>query len=369
MPPLPPFASSFTVEASSTAPGEITYTAENLPDGAIFDGKTGEFTWTPDASQAGEYTIIFRGSDGVNYAEVTVKVNVVTMASTITLDNGTTTTTVNVANGQELPKVTVPTKVGFVFGGYYTGRDGSGTKYYCDDEHGTGVVTGPVGEDTTVDLYAIWLPLHITISYHSNIAGNDTTYEDVHEVDEGDTVAIDLYPSDIGWSYDGYTFLYWSEQPYPTEDILDPSVTTWYVDIDYDVYAIWRPVSADSLPISLTYNSNIPGDNETYTVTDDDYGLIRTVLNPEDQEWFYDETHAFLYWCTSPNGKGDIYYSDDEHITGWVYDTTVLYAIWGHTKEYLKQIEIFSGLTRVVAKEKLNDGLTYSVSLSKRLVR
>lgn len=250
-----------------------------------------------------------------------------------------------------------------------TENDGSGTKYYCDDEHGIGVVTGPVGEDTTVDLYAIWLPLNITISYHSNIAGNDTTYEDVYEVDEGDTVAIDLYPSDIGWSYDGYSFLYWSRKPYPTGYIIDPAVSAEPVSEDTEVYAIWRPVSAGSLPISLTYNSNIPGDNETYTVTDDDYGLIRTVLNPEDQEWFYDETHAFLYWCTSPDGKGDIYYSDDEHITGWVYDTTVLYAIWGHTKEYLKQIEIFNGLTRVVAKEKLNDGVTYSVSLSKRLVR
>lgn len=258
-------------------------------------------------------------------------------------------------------------KCGFQY--WSTESDGSGSKYYCDDEHGIGVVRGPVGEDTVVDLYAFWWPLFITITYHSNISGNDTVYKKVFEVDAGDTVPIDLYPSDIGWSYENYGFLYWSKKPYPTEPIIDPSVFTRYVDIDYDVYAIWRPTSSGSLPITLTYHSNIPGYNETYSVTDNEYGLIRTTMVPDDQEWFYDNVHEFHYWCTSPDGRGDIYYSDDEHITGWVYDTTDLYAIWGHTKEHIKQIEIFNSLSRIVVKEKLNNGVTYSISLSRRHVR
>ena len=144
---------SFKVEAESTAPGTITYTAENLPEGATFNAATGEFSWTPTVAQAGEYTITFKGSDGVSYAQVTVKVNVVTVASTITLDNGTTTSKVTGVNGEALPKITVPEKAGFVFGGYYTGRDGSGTKYYNAD--GTGARVWDKSGNVT--LYAKWI--------------------------------------------------------------------------------------------------------------------------------------------------------------------------------------------------------------------
>ncbi len=140
---------TFTVEASSTAPGDITYTAENLPEGANFNEETGEFSWTPTTEQIGEYTIIFKGSDGVNYAEVTVKVEVTTIESTITLDNGNSTSKITVNYGEALPKVEVPTKSGYVFEGYY---DDAGTQYY----KANGVGTKNWDKTGNVTLYAKW---------------------------------------------------------------------------------------------------------------------------------------------------------------------------------------------------------------------
>ena len=42
----------------------LTYTSKYLPAGAIFNPNTGEFIWTPDYTQAGEYNIGFTVSDG-----------------------------------------------------------------------------------------------------------------------------------------------------------------------------------------------------------------------------------------------------------------------------------------------------------------
>jgi len=144
---------TFTVEATSTAPGEITYSAENLPDGATFDTQTGEFNWTPSATQAGEYTITFKGSDGVSYAQVNVKVSVVTVLSEVTLDYGTGTKTINASYGEAMPKVIPPTKAGSIFSGYYDGRDGAGTKYYNAD--GTSARSWDKSGNAT--LYAYWI--------------------------------------------------------------------------------------------------------------------------------------------------------------------------------------------------------------------
>lgn len=41
----------------------IFYDAENLPDGAVFDGTTGTLDWTPTLDQAGEYSLKFNASD------------------------------------------------------------------------------------------------------------------------------------------------------------------------------------------------------------------------------------------------------------------------------------------------------------------
>ncbi|MCC5669346.1 putative Ig domain-containing protein [Nostoc sp. CHAB 5784] len=42
----------------------LTYSAVDLPDGAILDAATGEFTWTPNPGQVGDYALTYTVSDG-----------------------------------------------------------------------------------------------------------------------------------------------------------------------------------------------------------------------------------------------------------------------------------------------------------------
>jgi len=56
---------TFAVTATDQDAEDIlTYSADDLPAGAIFDLETQTFTWTPDFDQAGEYDVTFTVSDG-----------------------------------------------------------------------------------------------------------------------------------------------------------------------------------------------------------------------------------------------------------------------------------------------------------------
>ncbi len=54
----------------------LTYSAENLPQGARFDAQTHTFEWTPNFEQAGNYTVTFVVSDGKAQAKTNVAITV-----------------------------------------------------------------------------------------------------------------------------------------------------------------------------------------------------------------------------------------------------------------------------------------------------
>jgi hypothetical protein len=56
----------------------LTYSAENLPDGASFDASSQEFSWKPGFEQAGDYNVTFKLNDG--FQDVTV-------SSAVTVEN------------------------------------------------------------------------------------------------------------------------------------------------------------------------------------------------------------------------------------------------------------------------------------------
>jgi len=66
----------FTVSASDPNGDNVFLTAENLPEGAVFDANTGLFTWTPGFDKAGNYEAVFKASDGTLISEATAKITV-----------------------------------------------------------------------------------------------------------------------------------------------------------------------------------------------------------------------------------------------------------------------------------------------------
>jgi VCBS repeat-containing protein len=79
----------FTIHGSDPDNDTLTYSAIGLPDGATLDPNTGDFSWTPNFTQAGSYDINFSVSDGsLSDSEViTITVNNVNRAPVATNDN------------------------------------------------------------------------------------------------------------------------------------------------------------------------------------------------------------------------------------------------------------------------------------------
>ncbi len=67
---------SFQLTGTDLDADKLTYTATNLPIGAKLDPKTGLFTWTPTAGQAGDYSVKFTTSDGNKSSSETVNLTV-----------------------------------------------------------------------------------------------------------------------------------------------------------------------------------------------------------------------------------------------------------------------------------------------------
>ena len=67
---------NFTVAATDADGDALTYSTENLPDGAGFNSTTGQFTWTPNSTQSGIYSMTFSVSDGSDSDSETIQIAV-----------------------------------------------------------------------------------------------------------------------------------------------------------------------------------------------------------------------------------------------------------------------------------------------------
>ncbi|MDO8488533.1 MAG: putative Ig domain-containing protein [Candidatus Omnitrophota bacterium] len=81
----------FVVTAFDPNSDPLTLTASGLPSGAVFNASTGNFSWTPNYTQAGTYFIHFEATDGVlnDSEDVEVKVENVLVFGTIYTKPGT----------------------------------------------------------------------------------------------------------------------------------------------------------------------------------------------------------------------------------------------------------------------------------------
>ncbi|MBI3124806.1 MAG: putative Ig domain-containing protein [Ignavibacteriales bacterium] len=85
----------------------FTLSATGLPSGASFAAATGDFAWTPNFSQAGSYTVVFKVKDNKN-AEATVN-------GVITVTNNNQAPRFDVAGAKQMPDTTILAHTNFVF--------------------------------------------------------------------------------------------------------------------------------------------------------------------------------------------------------------------------------------------------------------
>ncbi|MBQ6623441.1 MAG: hypothetical protein IJH57_02360, partial [Mogibacterium sp.] len=176
-------------------------------------------------------------------------------------------------NGEQ---INAPTREGFVFEGFYTEKNGKGTKYYESIVQSDGAAWAkPILNWTKKSngiLYANWTPLEYKIRFWSDY-GEGSEYVEYNQKDfvyekEGDETSAKLKPAvygnlvlpsahDLGISRDHYDFVGWNiyeEQDwamYKAGKTYKAGLTTKQGDI-VNIYAAWR--AKDQLVVSYDAN-------------------------------------------------------------------------------------------------------------------
>ena len=107
---------------------------------------------------------------------------------------GLESTTVTYDQQIPSPVSPLPTRTAYSFGGYYTGRNGTGTQYY--DRNGNRTYTSVWKETTGRRLYAYWIPNNYTITY--NVNGGNSISSKTYNTLSTDTLAL---PRRVGYEF------------------------------------------------------------------------------------------------------------------------------------------------------------------------
>lgn len=98
-----------------------------------------------------------------------------------------------------MPVATAPTRVGYIFKGYYTGKNGTGVKYYNADM--SSAKNWDIASDRT--LYAYWEGLKFTVNFAKNGGTGGTSSVQVTYGSVMPTSGL-VAPTKLGYTFDGY---------------------------------------------------------------------------------------------------------------------------------------------------------------------
>lgn len=185
-----------------TCPTKTGYTFGGYYDG---EGGTGTQYYTNTGASA-------RSWDKVNatytlYAKWTAKQTTVSFNQNGGTGGQTTSKTATYDQAMPTP-ITVPTREGYTFGGYYESTGGTGAQYYTN----AGASAKNWDKtDATWTLYAKWTVNNYTLTWDWNGGStSSTTHTAAGSVAYGTTL---VYPADGTMSKTGYTFTGWSSTP------------------------------------------------------------------------------------------------------------------------------------------------------------
>ena len=243
---------------------------------------------------------------------------------TVTFDkqNGTGGSTSAAATfNSAMPAITVPTRPGYTFGGYYTAKNGGGTQYYTSS--GSSARNWNIAANTT--LYAKWTAKTYTVTFDKQNGTGGSTF--AVATFNGAMPAITV-PTRPGYTFGGYyTAKNGGGTQYYTSS--GASARNWNITANTTLYAKWTANT-----YTIIYNSNKPrgasseitgltaSSTHTYDVagslTANGYSLVG---------------RTFKGWSTSANGS--VLYGDEDtvkNLTSSANGTYNLYAVWQANK-------------------------------------
>ena len=238
------------------------------------------------------------------------------MQYTVTLDrqggsggSGSVTAT----NGSAMPSATMPTRSGYIFGGYYTQTNGGGTKYYNAD--GTSARNCDFTTNTT--LYAQWTEKTATITYNAN--GHGTAPEDGYMWYSQKANAAPAI------STTGYAFNSWNTKADGTGTRYNAGAQIKAANVEpapTTLFAQWTEHTA-----TLSYNANGHG-TAPASVT------MKYTGSTNAASAMSATGYTFMGWCTNASGTGTVYAAGEQVKAANVDPVaTTLYAQW-HANSY-----------------------------------
>ena len=210
-----------------------------------------------------------------------------------------------------MPTATMPTRVGYSFGGYYTEANGGGTQYYNAD----GTSARNWGETSNTTLYAKWTAATYTVALDWQLGSGGT---DSVTVAYGSAMPTPItLPTRAGYTFDGYyTHTYGDGTQYYTAS--GASAKNWNETSVTKLYAKWK---ANTYTVKLDRQSGIGGTDSVVAT----YGsTMPSITKPTRTGYMFGGYYALA------NGEGTQYYSaSGASASNWnIANATMLYAKW-----------------------------------------
>jgi uncharacterized repeat protein (TIGR02543 family) len=219
--------------------------------------------------------------------------------------------TVTATYGAEMPPATAPTRVGYIFSGYYDDLGGTGTQYYTD-----AMASGhDWDKEVATTLYAKWTgrTYVVTFNDHGGSGGSGTV-----NATYGMEMPVAIAPIRVGYSFKGY--YYDDDNEFGTEYYTDvmASVRNWDKAAATTLHARW---AGKNYTVTLD-NQGGSGGSDMVTAT---YGSEMPAATAP--------THIsmkFGGYYDEENGNGTQYYTNTMASShNWDKSTpTTLYAKW-----------------------------------------
>ena len=221
---------------------------------------------------------------------------------------GTTSTTATY--GSAMPSITIPSRAGYAFEGYYSATGGGGTQYYTD----SGASARVWDRTSSATLYAKWTPITsaITFDKQSGTGGTAST-----TATYGSAMPSITIPSRTGYTFCGYyTATGGSGTQYYTDR--GASARVWDRTSSATLYAKWMPITC-----TITFDKQGgTGGTASTTAT---YGSAMPSITIPTRTYY-----RFCGYYTEANGTGTQYYtaSGKSSRASSFYSATKLYAKW-----------------------------------------
>ena len=224
--------------------------------------------------------------------------------------------TVTAVFGSNMPVIAAPDKPGYLFGGYFDGVNGIGTKYYNADCSSASVYNRAEG----ITLYALWTP----ITYNIQLYSRGENVGSLQNVVYGEL----RLPSDkdVGISYPNYNFVGWNvydEQNwamYTADRTYSVGLVTEQGKTAY-VYAAW--LEKDKYTVTYDANGGEGAPSAIEVHTNETINLSAAVPSRQN--------YTFVGWSEKSDSSAAQYQPNDSFTMG--NSVVTLFAVWRKNPE------------------------------------